>query len=65
MCKPRVVDLISTTPLSIHIYVMLGKYFPFHFKMYDITPHIGSNLDSALKVNAGCVYLKQLLGANL
>ena len=39
MCEPRVVDLISTTPLSVHISVVLGKSFPFYFKMNDITPH--------------------------
>ena len=49
MCKPRVIDLISATPLSVHISIVLGKSFPFHFKMYDITPHIGLNLDLALK----------------
>ena len=58
MCEPRVVDLISTAPLSTHIFVVLGKSFPFHFKMHDITPHIGSNPDSALKANAGYIYLK-------
>ena len=35
---------------------MLGKSFPFHFKMIDITLHFGLNLDSALKANARCVY---------
>ena len=39
MCEPRVVDLISTTPLSVHISIVLGKSFPFYFKMHDITPH--------------------------
>ena len=58
MCEPWVVDLIFATPLSMHISVVLGKSFPFHFKMHDITLHIWSNLDLALKVNAGCVYLK-------
>ena len=40
MCESRVVDLISTTPLSVHNPIVLGKSFPFHFKMHDITPHI-------------------------
>ena len=52
MCETKVVDLISATPLSIHIFVVLGKPFPFHFKMHDITLHIGSNSYSALKANA-------------
>ena len=38
MYKPRVVDLIFATPLFVH----------------DISPYIGSNLDLALKANAGC-----------
>ena len=58
MCEPRVVDLISATPLSVHIFVVLGKSFSFHFKMHDITLYIGSNPDSALKANARCVYLR-------
>ena len=58
MCKLRVIDLNSATPLSVHIFVVLGKSFPFHFKMHDVTPHIGSNPDSALKANAGYIYLK-------
>ena len=58
MCEPRVVDLISTAPLFTHIFVVLGKFFPFHFKMHDVTPYIGSNPDSALKANAGYIYLK-------
>ena len=56
MCKPRLVDLISATPLSVHISVVIGKPFPFHFRIHDITPHIRLNLDSALKANARCVY---------
>ena len=63
MCKPRVVDLISATPLSVNIPIVLGKSFPFHFKMHDITPHIESNLD--LEANAGCIYLRYLLNAEL
>ena len=39
MYEPRVVDLISATPLSVHMFIVLGKSFPFHFKMHDITPH--------------------------
>ena len=58
MCEPRVVDLISASPLSVHISVMLGNYFPFHFKMHVITPYIESNLGLLLKANAGCVYLR-------
>ena len=29
MCKLRVIDLNSATPLSVHIFVVLGKSFPF------------------------------------
>ena len=65
MYEPRVVDLISATPLSIHISVVLGKSFPFHFKMHDITPHIGLNSGLALKANVGCTYLRYLLDAEL
>ena len=61
MSEPRVVDLISVTPLSVHISIMLGKHFPFHFKMHDITLHIDSNPDSVLKANAGCIYLRWIL----
>ena len=42
MYEPRVVDLIFATPLFVHIFV------------HDISPYIGSNLDLALKANAGC-----------
>ena len=58
MCKPRVVDLIYATFLSVHISIVLGKSFPFHFKMHDITPHIGLKLDLALKGIARFVYLR-------
>jgi len=58
MYEPRVVDLISATPLSIHISVVLGKSFPFHFKMHGITPYIESNPDSTLKAGSGCIYLR-------
>ena len=29
---------------SIHLSVVLGKSFPFHFKMHDITPHLYDNV---------------------
>ena len=58
MCEPRVVDLISTAPLSTHIFVVLGKSFPFDFKMHDITLYIRLNPSSALKINVGCVHLR-------
>ena len=58
MYRPRIVDLVSATSLFVHIFVVLRKSFPFHFKMHDITPHIGSNMDSTLKANARFVYLR-------
>ena len=58
MCKPRVIRFIFYYTLSVLISIALGKSFPFHFKMHDITPHIGLNLNSALKANVGCVYLR-------
>ena len=56
MCKLRIVDLFFASPLSVHISAVFGKPFPFQFKMHDIILHIGLNLDSALKANAGCIY---------
>ena len=44
---------------------MLGKSFPFHFKMHDITPHFGSNLDSALMVIVDAHTLELILGIDL
>ena len=58
MCKPRVVDLVSATPLFVHLSVVLGISFPFYFKMHDITLHIGLNPNSASKMITGCVYLR-------